>query len=274
MKKIFLPAILAVTLFISCKKDTDAPGPKPQEPQPQVFPPPQISSIKQTISNGTVTNYTESFIYDVENRLNEIKLTSPNNINVTKKYTYFGTLVQYRFISGGTVISSQSVDYTLNSGGWAVNFISPDFNRTDIYEYNSKGYITSLNHTLNSSGIGYDIYHYNSHNVLDSICGFSLTGAKKNVQVFTYENDKRNTIGNTNKGLKMLGMDQASPVESKTLFTNASGSLRKELQNIYSYTYDSEGRITTVTNTQTTYSNEVPVQSYIVEKLEYAYKQQ
>jgi YD repeat-containing protein len=72
----------------------------------------------------------------------------------------------------------------------------------------------------------------------------------------------------------MLGMDQASPVESKTLFTYASGSLRKELQNIYSYTYDSEGRITTVTNTQTTYSNDVPVQSYIVEKLEYAYKQQ
>jgi hypothetical protein len=263
-KKSSIIAVITLLALAACKKDKGTMPPAPQEPAPQ------IASIKETINAGGAVDITKTFVYDAENRLKEIKYSGAYNI--TERYNYTGNLIQYRYFSGATEISTQFATYALNNNGRVENWIRPGDNTTTTYEYNNSGYITRINYTLNSIGIGYDIYHYSGTMVLDSISVFAANGGKAYVNVFTYETGKRNTIGNENKGLKVLGKDQAAPLKSKTVFRLSSNGIR-QTHNSYSYQYSNDGRIAKMTNTHTIYSNGVPVQAYIAEQLEYTYKQ-
>jgi hypothetical protein len=269
MKKNFLPAALAAILLASCKKDNAAsPPPAPQEPAPQ------IASIKQTISFGNAVNITKNFLYDAENRLKEIKHTGSGSQNVNEKYNYTGNLVQYRNFEGTTEITNRAADYTLNNDGQVVKQVIPLSNSTIIYEYNNAGYIKRLNYNLNGNETDYDIYYYSGNNVLDSITTFAINGAKKAGQAFTYEAGSKNTTGNENTGLKMLGKNQAAPLKSKAVFFfNNSGMRYKNAQHNYTYTYGSNGRIEKLIHTYTSYLNGAPQQTIIQEELEYTYKQ-
>src|SRR5687767_1503298 len=94
MIKILLPALLAATLIISCKKDGDTPGPQAQGP------PPQIVTIKQTIGGGMSYDLTKQFAYDATGHLKEIKHSGASTANVIEKYIYDGNQLQYRHYVG------------------------------------------------------------------------------------------------------------------------------------------------------------------------------
>jgi hypothetical protein len=273
MKKIFFPAALAAILFASCKKDKD--GVVPSPPQ---GPPPQIATIKQTIHNNLPYDLTKEFVYDMEGRLKEVKYSGAQGQGTNEKYTYTGNAVTYRYFIAGAEAGSASINYTLNSNNLAGISVSPYFNASSLHEYNSNGYLTHTNFLHNGVAVGNAVYHYSSVNELDSMSGFSSGNAKQYVHIYTYETGKRNTIGDENRGIKILGKDQAAPLKKRILYSyqlpGYTGIRMKFHEIDYTYEYDNEGRIKKHTAVYTPYNYSGSAgQSYTSEVMEYTYKQ-
>jgi hypothetical protein len=268
MKKQFsIIAVLSILTMAACKKNNDATAPPPQQE-----PVTQIASIKQTLSSGAAYDLIKEFIYDSEGRLKEVKYSGANSNMAGEKYTYSGNMVQYRHLTAGAEDAYASADYTLNSQGRIQKKLMPYFNFTDLYEYNSVGAIIRQTYLRNGSGDGYAIYHYSGNNIVDSISGFTSAGIKTIVSLFTYETGKKNSIGNENTGLKMLGKNQAAPVKSRQVFVYEAGSKRLTSSTIYVYLFDTDGRITKAVAYQTDYPAGSPPVSYVKETLLYTYK--
>jgi hypothetical protein len=269
MKKQFsMIAVLGILTMAACKKNNDDAVPPPQQE-----PVTQIASIKQIANNGAAYDLTKELIYDSEGRLKEIKYSGANSNMAGEKYTYSGNTVQYRHLTAGAEDAYASAGYTLNSQGRIQKKLMPYFNFTDLYEYNSAGFITRQTYLRNGSGDGYAIYHYSSSNVLDSISGFTSAGIKTIVSVFIYETGIKNSIGNENTGLKMLGKDQAAPVKSRQVFVYEAGSRRLTSATGYLYLFDTDGRITKAVAYQTDYPAGSQSVTYVKETLLYTYKQ-
>jgi hypothetical protein len=274
MKKIFLPAALAAILLVSCKKDKYT---IPAPPPPQ-GPPPQIATVKQTIHNNQAYDLTKEFVYDMEGRLKEVKYSGSEGQGTNEKYTYTGNAVMYQYFTGGAEAGSARVNYALTGNNLAGMSVNPYFNTSSLYAYNGNGYLARVNFLSNGAAAGAEVYHYSSGNVLDSMSGFSSGNAKQYVHIYTYETGKRNTIGDGNRGIKILGKNQAAPLKKKTLYTyqlpGNTGIRVKFCETDYTYEYDSEGRIKKHTAVYTPYYHSGGAgQSYTLEVMEYTYKQ-
>jgi hypothetical protein len=271
MKNIFLPAVLAAILFASCKKDTTLPPP-PQGP------PPQIAVIKQTTLSNQAYDLTKEFVYDMEGRLKEIKHSGAQGHGVNEKYTYTANAVMYQHFIAGAETASARINYTFNSNNLAGMSVSPYFNASSLHEYNSNEYSSHTSFLSNGNVTGSAVYHYSSGNVLDSMSGLNTGSAKQYVLLYTYETGKKNTIGDGNRGFKILGKDQAAPLKKKPLYTyqlpGYAGVRIKFYKIDYTYEYDNEGRIKKHTAVYTPYNNSGSAgQIYTLEVMEYTYKQ-
>ena len=270
-KKISIIVAMSLLTTTACKKNTDSVAPQPNGTLPL------IASIKQTMFSNQVYDLKKEFVYDSVNRLKEVKHSGANTSNVTEKYAYSGSSVQYRHYISGAETLSAAINYTLNGEGKATILVAPYFNASNVNEYNSAGYITRVNYLSNNKGTGFQLYHYRAGNILDSISGFGAEGDKKYVHVFTYEAGKKNTISDENRGLQMLGKVHEAPVKKRTMFSydiiSREGERLKYFELDYNYDYDNNGRIKKHTVVQTQYSYPSgSSQSYIKEVMEYTYK--
>ena len=259
----------------ACKKEnTSAEPPVPQSP------PAQLATSKETgVTAGQTFYINRTFVYDEQSRLNEIKFISPNNgYNVVEKYTYTGNKVLYRYYVNNAEVPSAATDYILNGSNRAEATLYPNSNTFRTSEYNSGGYITRMNMNFGGANKRYQIYHYNTGNVLDSVSEFYEDGSKIEVTVFSYETGKKNTIANGNKGIQFLSTAQAAPVKKSTVFNfqrAGMGGIRSKLsETAYTYEYDSNNRIKKYSAVETGYeSNGSAGPSGVKEVMEYTYKQ-
>ncbi|MFN8286553.1 MAG: hypothetical protein U0V74_07370 [Chitinophagales bacterium] len=190
--------------------------------------------------------------------LNACKKESLPNWDVPKIKTWTYSLLQtgvhvtmhYTYDTDGRVTEelstndASSTTYT-NTFTYSNNYVLVSYHGTspDTIWLNADGLNTAF--TFNADG-----YRTagNSGETYEWVDGNTATayGNTGDTTHFTYATDKQNTIGYYNKGIYTMGKDSKNPVLTAT---SSSGAIYN-----YTYTYDQQGRIASVTSaTDTSY---------------------
>jgi hypothetical protein len=229
--------IILVLLFSGCKKN---------DKNEQSFTPPPNSYIKEISvydTNG-VLRMIQKLEYDSLHRLYKLTRlelgTNPDSILLTFTLDYSAIRVfMKQTISTSTTFSTTT--YFLNSSALAdsliiINFATPidsTFQRY-AYTYNAANQLLTMG-VINADTItGTVIYHYSNRNVDYSTV---VPPNQNSKELYFYNSDHFNTIGNENSGVSFLGKSCSSPLV-KVKFDGMSVDWAN-----YTYEYDQLNRI-------------------------------
>jgi hypothetical protein len=236
MKNLILLAVLAGSLFTSCKKN---------DPPPALL----LPRVKAAIEKDGSINYT----YDDKWRLAKYDSRSKVDTNV-KEYTYTDSTVKVRNYYGNNVYSG-TIIYHLNARGLAETMVDTSVSLFNTFTYNSNNQVLTLHVSRTTRGILYEWdykYFYNSNGDLDSSTAFvKNTGVTTRTYYPKYDLSHTTTIGNENIGLSFIGASSKHPPLQITMTGGAV------LSN-YGYTYDASGKVAT----QNINVGDVPYLSY------------
>lgn len=257
--------------FSSCNKDKIDPE---TESTPLISSEPLIA-IESSYNKEDYLFSGESYQYDNHGRL--IKRISYDTSYSTMEYSASTIIVKN--YEGGELKSTSTA--LLNDLGLCTSFSFANSSYQEAYEYESDGYrkytinegdtwlftytynvfegnyatITILledkSKTVNSATVKEDKFLQSSFiptNLENRFAPYNKLKSKAisntNKSDFQFYTDKKNTIGNENRGMSFLGKQNKNPIK-KTTYSNFSGSDFVDTETIsFTYEYDAKGRIT------------------------------
>ena len=235
---LFRLTIILAVIFSGCKKNENS--------QQTVTPPPN-SYIKEISVYDTtgVLRMIQTLEYDTLHRLKkltELELgTNPDSILLTFTVDYSAIRVFVKETISTSANSSSTFTYFLNSSGLAdssilVSFASPTDSTYQryAYTYNAANQLLTMGVKNADSLFGTIIYHYSNLNVDYSTVVPSNQNSK---ELYFYNSDHFNTIGNENSGVSFLGKSCSNPLV-KVKFDWMSVDWAN-----YTYEYDQLNRI-------------------------------
>jgi hypothetical protein len=219
MKKLFLMAVLITAVLASCKKDST--------------PQPICRIITITPSGGGTLLYNLSYNSDG-------KLSTSSYGSNTTTFSYVGNTIIETTTNGGAFGSKKTV--TLNANGLASNVktennVAGTVWDNTVYEYSGTELIKSTNTNSAGDPAGISTFTWSGGNMV-SITSGSSTSA------ISYYTDKPSQTGDYLSVLQLLFGFDLYRVKN-AIKSSVSGSSTTS----YSYTFDTDGKITSVSVT-------------------------
>jgi hypothetical protein len=214
-----LTLVALMSFFAGCKKDPGAALPAKVT----------ISNVKSMITNSA-TGEPDTVVYTYDNLGRQ---TTALTDTLLTTYTYSGDTVIMHYLLAGEQFTTF---YTLSASGQAVSD-----SKGNSYAYNSSGYLTRQSYAY---GAGYDSisYLYMLSGLNDSISiQHQQDAATHNLVTIRYT--YLPTIDSRNFGLTFLGKQNTNLINTETDSQVLNGSTYS-ITYTYSYTFDSQGRVT------------------------------
>jgi hypothetical protein len=187
--------------------------------------------------------------YDSLNRVIKITDNVYSPPPDTMVFTYLVTYSPSEIVFTKTISTSPSfyekLIYSINSIGLAEEHVIIDYSGNGdstiqvnyTYQYNQENYLTQMTGVIPGGTPGTWIFEYVDKNVESLDYSPSGTNTK---QVFSYDLNYMNTIGNENVGAQFLGKSCYNPIIRSVFESPNFESAR------YTYTYDANNRISQI----------------------------
>jgi hypothetical protein len=224
MNKLFLMAVLITAVLVSCKKDST----------------PALTCRIITVTLATDGETTYNFSYNSEGKLS----SSSSGTSVTT-YSYSGNTVIASTTSGGVFQSKEII--TLDANGLASN-VKTEYNETGtswyniLYEYSGTELIKSTQTSSAGGTADVTTYVWSGGNLTDIISFTNIT--------LSYYTDKPAQTGDY---FSLLQLEEGYEVYR---VKNAVKSILVGSDIVsYSYSFDTDGKIASITYTEGTYTD-------------------
>ena len=239
MKKIIYLAVIILISF-ACKKEDDS----LKEP---LTPKIDIETITYHAYDGTTAFLMKQYTYNSEGLISSLTTSYPEiNRNIISHYTYLNNSL-IRIVTNESLVENDTTFLELNSAGLVINEIfkshygtSSDY--TGIYKYDDLGYISYWETNFPDPPNGMHKMYSNSYTIDNGNITviYSTIQHNNDLQFFRYEytfiKDRKNTLGNANRGTEFYGLSNTNPISKKLVI---GGSLNYN----YAYEYDNLNRI-------------------------------
>lgn len=240
MKKLIYFAVIILISF-ACKKDDDS-------FKEQLTPKIDTETITYHAYDGTTAFLTKQYTYNPEGLISSLTTSYPQiNRSIISDYSYLNDSL-IRIVTYESLVENDTTFLELNSAGLVIKEIfkshygtSSDY--TGIYEYDDLGYISYQKTTFPNPPHGLLNMYSNSYTIENGNITVNYSNIQHNndLQIFRYEytfiNDRKNTLGNANRGTEFYGLSNTNPISKKSVI---GGSL---YYYTYAYEYDNLNRI-------------------------------